>query len=114
MKLPARPAPVRASVRTTSNVTTATADRNTNFCTNQATKASPKMPVMAVVDRGSLAFPDRFIDGSDTIISEISVSLREVVHTVMGHYISDRSEPHFRVCGANALRDAARVQHTYV
>ncbi len=78
MKLPARPAPVRASIRTTSDVTTATADRNTNFCTNRTTEASPKMPMMAVVHRGSLAFPDRFIYGNDTIIREISISLRDL------------------------------------
>jgi hypothetical protein len=114
MELPARPAPVSTSIRTTSDVTTATADRNTNFSTNRATEASPKMPLLAVVHRGSLAFPDRFIYGSDTIVSQISISLREVVHPIMGHYISDRSKPHFSVCSASALRDAARVQHTNV
>ncbi len=69
MELPARPAPVRASMRTMSDVATATIDWDTNFCTNRATKASPKMLLLAAINRGSLAFPDRFLYSCNAVIS---------------------------------------------
>jgi hypothetical protein len=69
VELPARPAPVRASIRATSDVTTATADRDANFCTNRTTEASPKMLLLAAIHRGSLAFPDRFLYGCNAVIS---------------------------------------------
>jgi hypothetical protein len=78
MKLSARPAPVRASVGATSEVTTTIVAQSTDFCTNRTTKAPPKMLLLASVNRGSLAFPDRFINGSDAAVHEISVAFRRL------------------------------------
>ncbi len=109
MKLPASPAPVSASVQSTCDVATASADRNIEFSTNWATEASPKKLLLAAIHRGSLAFPDRILNGDRTVISQICISFRDVVNPVMGHYISECSKSHFRICSARTLRDTARV-----